>query len=62
MLITTAATLAVLHTAVGVDHSLPFVMLGRARGWSLRRTLGMTALCGLGHVGTSVIIGAIGVD
>ena len=39
VLITTAAYLAFLHTLVGVDHSLPFVVLGKARGWSLRRTL-----------------------
>ena len=60
-LLVTAATLAVVHTAIGVDHSLPFVVIGRARGWTLRRTLGVTGLCGLGHVASSVLIGAIGI-
>ena len=61
ILISTAATLALLHTAIGVDHSVPFFVVGRARGWSLRRTLGVTAVCGVGHVGASVIIGYIGI-
>jgi nickel/cobalt transporter (NicO) family protein len=60
-LLATAATLAVVHTAIGVDHSLPFVVIGRARGWSLSKTLGVTGLCGLGHVASSVLIGAVGI-
>jgi len=61
LLLGTAASLAVVHTLLGIDHSLPFVALGRAGGWSLRRTLVVTALCGAGHVASSVVIGAIGV-
>lgn len=60
-LLATAATLAVLHTAIGVDHTLPFVVIGRARGWTLARTLAVTALCGLGHVLSSVVIGTVGI-
>lgn len=51
---------AALHTAVGPDHYLPFVMLGRARRWSMARTLAVTALCGLGHVGSSLLLGGVG--
>ena len=61
LLLGTAASLAVVHTLLGIDHSLPFVALGRARGWALRRTLLVTALCGGGHVASSVVIGAVGV-
>ena len=61
LLLGTAASLAVVHTLLGIDHSLPFVALGRARGWTLGRTLVVTALCGAGHVASSVVIGAIGV-
>ena len=61
LLLGTAAALASFHTVVGVDHSIPFIVLGRARGWSLRRTLGVTGACGLAHVGSSVFIGSFGV-
>ena len=61
LLLGTTATLAIVHTLLGIDHSLPFVALGRARSWTLRRTLLVTALCGAGHVASSVVIGAVGV-
>ena len=61
LLLGTTATLAIVHTLLGIDHSLPFVALGRARGWTLRRTLLVTVLCGAGHVASSVVIGAVGV-
>lgn len=60
VLLATAATVAFVHAAVGVDHYLPFVVLGRARRWSLRKALGITTLCGVGHVLSSVLIGVVG--
>lgn len=51
---------AVVHTALGPDHVIPFVMLARARGWRLRRTLAVTSLCGLGHVASSLLLGTAG--
>ncbi len=56
-----AVGIAVLHTAVGPDHYLPFVMIGRARRWSLRRTLLVTAACGAGHVLSSLLLGFVGI-
>jgi ABC-type nickel/cobalt efflux system permease component RcnA len=61
VLLGTALTIAVVHTLIGVDHTLPFVVLGRARGWTLRKVLCVTALCGLGHVLSSVLLGLLGV-
>ena len=61
LLLSTAAALALFHTLAGVDHSIPFIVLGRARGWSLRRTLGVTGACGVAHVASSVLIGFLGV-
>ncbi|MBM3991268.1 MAG: hypothetical protein FJ298_09720 [Planctomycetes bacterium] len=58
-LLASAALIAVVHTAAGPDHTVPFVMLARARGWSRARTLWITALCGLGHVASSLILGAL---
>ena len=60
-LLVAAAGVALVHTALGPDHYLPFVMLARARRWSARRTAAVTALCGLGHVASSVLLGGVGV-
>lgn len=61
VLLWTAASVAVLHTLIGVDHYLPFIVIGKARDWSLKKTLGLTALCGLGHVTGSVLLGLLGI-
>jgi len=61
LLFGSAATLAAFHTLIGVDHSLPFIALGQARGWTLGRTLWVTAACGLVHVASSVLIGTVGI-
>jgi ABC-type nickel/cobalt efflux system permease component RcnA len=58
-LLGTATGVGVAHTAVGLDHFLPFVVLGRARQWSLSRTLFVTSLCSIGHVLSSVLVGWI---
>ena len=55
-----AASLGFIHTLFGPDHYLPFIMMARARRWNLIKTSWITFLCGLGHVGSSVIVGAIG--
>ncbi len=56
-----SASVALLHTLTGPDHYLPFIAIGRAKSWSLPRTLGLTAVCGLGHVGSSIVLGLVGV-
>lgn len=60
-LLAAALSVALLHTLVGVDHYLPFVVLGRARKWSLRKVLGITAACGAGHVVGSIGLGFVGI-
>jgi len=60
VLLATAATLGFVHTALGVDHSLPFIALAQARRWSLGRTLAITLGCGTLHVLSSVLIAGIG--
>jgi sulfite exporter TauE/SafE len=61
ILIVTAASIAFLHTVLGPDHYLVFTALGKARNWSLPRTLAVTFYCGLGHVMSSVLLGGIGI-
>lgn len=56
LLAASAATIALLHTLAGPDHYLPFIALGRARGWPLGRQLRITALCGAGHVAASLAL------
>jgi nickel/cobalt exporter len=56
-----AAGVAILHTLAGPDHYLPFIVMGRARRWSMARTIFWTVLCGLGHVGSSVLLALVGV-
>ncbi len=60
-LIGLAAVTGLIHTLAGPDHYVPFVAIARSRGWSWRRTAWVTALCGLGHVLSSVILGAVGI-
>ena len=59
LLILTAISISFLHTLSGPDHYLPFVALSRARGWSLKKTIGLTVICGCGHVWSSVLLGSI---
>jgi ABC-type nickel/cobalt efflux system permease component RcnA len=53
-----AAALGCIHTILGPDHYVPFVMMAKAERWSPLRTSVVTFLCGVGHVSSSVIIGA----
>ncbi|HUT77485.1 MAG TPA: hypothetical protein VM285_07350 [Polyangia bacterium] len=56
----TALLLGLTHTILGPDHYLPFIVIGRARRWGLGRTAVLTAVCGVGHVASSVVIGMLG--
>ena len=56
-----AASLGLIHTVLGPDHYIPFIMMGRAGKWSLRKTCRVTVLCGIGHVAGSVLLGLIGI-
>ena len=57
----TAAAIAFLHTVLGPDHYLPFIVLSKARKWSGIKTLVVTFLCGMGHVLSSVVLGFVGI-
>ena len=61
ILLTTAASVGVLHTLLGPDHYLPFVAMARVGAWSRKKALAITALCGIGHVAGSVVLGLIGI-
>jgi nickel/cobalt exporter len=60
ILIVSTLTVGLLH-ALAPDHWLPFVMLGRAQRWGRWKLTTVTMLAGLGHVSSSLLIGAVGV-
>jgi len=57
----TAASIGFLHTLIGPDHYLPFIMMAKAGKWSKIKTFWVTILCGAGHVLSSVVLGFIGI-
>ena len=57
----TAVSLGFLHTVLGPDHYLPFIVLSHAKKWTLRKTMLVTFFCGLGHVLSSVVLGLVGI-
>jgi nickel/cobalt exporter len=61
VLLMSAATLGIIHTLLGPDHYLPFIVLSKARNWSRTRTLWITFISGVGHVTGSVVLGLIGI-
>ncbi len=57
----TALSIGIIHTVLGPDHYLPFIVMSRARKWSMVKTAVVTAICGIGHILSSVVIGAVGI-
>lgn len=61
ILLGSALSIGFIHTLIGPDHYLPFIVISKARNWTTTRTMIITFVCGLGHVLSSVVIGAIGI-
>ena len=59
ILLWTALALGFVHTILGPDHYVPFVMMAKAQSWSRRRTYVITAICGVGHVSSSIVIAMV---
>lgn len=57
----TAASIGFFHTIFGPDHYLPFIVMSKARKWSMPKTLFITLVCGIGHIASSVILGLVGI-
>ena len=57
----TAISIGFVHTILGPDHYIPFIVLSEAKKWTLKKTMFITFLCGLGHVLSSVVLGLIGI-
>jgi nickel/cobalt exporter len=61
LLVLTAISIGFVHTLIGPDHYLPFVAMSTARHWTRRKTLFVTAVCGVGHVLGSIVLGLVGI-
>ena len=57
----TAISIGFIHTLLGPDHYLPFIVLSQAKKWSLKKTMITTFFCGVGHVLSSVVLGLMGI-
>jgi hypothetical protein len=58
-LLVSAVSVAFFH-ALAPDHWLPFVALARSAHWRMSRLAWLTLLAGLGHVTSSLLLGALG--
>jgi sulfite exporter TauE/SafE len=61
ILLATAVSIGFVHTVLGPDHYIPFIMLAKASKWSKSKTIFITLLSGVAHVLSSVVVGLIGV-
>lgn len=61
-LVVAAASIGFLHTLLGPDHYVPFIMMSWARNWSAAKTAVVTLICALGHIAGSVVLGLVGVS
>ncbi|MBL7138516.1 MAG: sulfite exporter TauE/SafE family protein [Bacteroidales bacterium] len=61
LLTITAASIGFFHTLFGPDHYLPFIVMSKARSWSMVKTSWITFLCGVGHILSSVLLGMLGI-
>ena len=61
LLTLTAASVGFIHTILGPDHYIPFIAMAKAGKWSTLKTTWVTIACGVGHVSSSIILGAIGI-
>lgn len=61
LLSVTAVSIGFIHTILGPDHYLPFIALSESKKWTMRKTMLITFLCGIGHVIGSVILGLVGI-
>ncbi|MDH5506123.1 MAG: CorA family divalent cation transporter [Anaerolineae bacterium] len=61
ILLFSALSIGCMHTLLGPDHYLPFIMLAKAEKWSISKTISVVIACGLGHVFSSIALGVLGI-
>jgi len=61
LLLITTASIGFMHTVFGPDHYVPFIAMSKAGNWSKFKTMWVTILCGIGHVGSTIVLGFLGI-
>src|SRR3989338_5390491 len=59
ILLVSTLSIGFIHS-LAPDHWLPFAMLAKARKWPRGKLMLITFISGIGHVGSSILFGAIG--
>jgi hypothetical protein len=59
LLLASTLSIAFLH-ALAPDHWMPFAVIGKAQRWSRARLIWITFVSGIGHVGSSILLGTVG--
>ena len=60
VLMMSTLSIAVLHS-LAPDHWMPFAIIGKARKWSNIKLVFVTLVSGIGHVGSSILLGVLGI-
>lgn len=60
LLVLSTLSIAFVHS-LAPDHWMPFAVIGKAKKWSKTRLSFITFVSGIGHVGSSIVVGAIGI-
>lgn len=60
VLLASTFSIAFLH-ALAPDHWMPFAVIAKSQKWSRLKLLAVTFLAGIGHVGSTILIGIIGI-
>ena len=60
LLLVSTLSIGFLH-ALAPDHWMPFAVIGKAKKWSKTKLMTVTFISGIGHVGSSILLGCIGI-
>lgn len=60
LLLLSTLSIGFLH-ALAPDHWMPFAVIGKAKKWSRIKLMMVTLISGIGHVGSSILLGSIGI-
>ena len=59
LLLASTVSIAFLHS-LAPDHWMPFAVIGKAKKWSRPKLILITLISGIGHVGSSILLGSLG--